>query len=181
MVQRKWSTSSLWCPTSVSSWTSTANTSADFHCRSLRRFVSYYWHIFTTFEFQTSFRCLQQETNILLACKKCENLSPIENEQISYFLGTLWGGVYETFWVGLHHCYYLNHLSSLWIWKGSVRSVAFFMLDKVSAPELIAATVQSCILPYTEEHDIPFDELLLQYIKVKTPPLLQSPDTQNQH
>lgn len=41
------------------------------------------------------------------------------------------------------------------------------MLDKVAAPELIAAAVESCILPYTEEHQIPFDELLLQYIKVK--------------
>ncbi|XP_018523951.1 kinetochore-associated protein 1 isoform X1 [Lates calcarifer] len=49
--------------------------------------------------------------------------------------------------------------------KGSVRSVAFFMLDKVPAPELIAATVQNSILPYAEEHEIPFDELLLQYIK----------------
>lgn len=41
------------------------------------------------------------------------------------------------------------------------------MLDKVPAPELVAATVQSSILPYTEEHEIPFDELLLQYIQVK--------------
>ncbi|XP_063753413.1 kinetochore-associated protein 1 isoform X2 [Eleginops maclovinus] len=49
--------------------------------------------------------------------------------------------------------------------KGSVRSVAFFMLDKVPAPELIAATVESRILPYAEEHETPFDELLLQYIK----------------
>ncbi|XP_020511565.2 kinetochore-associated protein 1 [Labrus bergylta] len=49
--------------------------------------------------------------------------------------------------------------------KGSVRSVAFFMLDKVPAPELIGATVESSILPYTEEHEIPLDELLLQYIK----------------
>ncbi|XP_034396520.1 kinetochore-associated protein 1 isoform X2 [Cyclopterus lumpus] len=49
--------------------------------------------------------------------------------------------------------------------KGSVRSVAFFMLDKVPAPELIAATVESSILPYTEEHAIPLDELLFQYIK----------------
>ncbi|XP_029296389.1 kinetochore-associated protein 1 isoform X2 [Cottoperca gobio] len=49
--------------------------------------------------------------------------------------------------------------------KGSVRSVAFFMLDKVPAPELIAPTVESTILPYTEEHEIPFNELLLQYIK----------------
>ncbi|XP_041792351.1 kinetochore-associated protein 1 isoform X1 [Chelmon rostratus] len=49
--------------------------------------------------------------------------------------------------------------------KGSVRSVAFFMLDKVPAPELIAATVERSILPFAEEHKIPFDELLLQYIK----------------
>lgn len=49
-----------------------------------------------------------------------------------------------------------------------MRRVAFFMLDKVSAPELIPITVDSCILPYAEDHDIPFDELLLQYIKVKT-------------
>lgn len=53
--------------------------------------------------------------------------------------------------------------------QGSVRSVAFFMLDKVPAPELIAATVESSILPYAEEHEIPFDELLLQYIQVKFP------------
>lgn len=49
--------------------------------------------------------------------------------------------------------------------KGSVRSVAFFMLDKVPAPELISVTVEKSILPYAEEHAIPFDELLLQYIK----------------
>uniref|UniRef100_A0AAQ4R031 Kinetochore associated 1 n=1 Tax=Gasterosteus aculeatus aculeatus TaxID=481459 RepID=A0AAQ4R031_GASAC len=49
--------------------------------------------------------------------------------------------------------------------KGSVRSVAFFMLDKVPAPELIATTVESSVLPYAEEHEIPLDELLLQYIK----------------
>ncbi|XP_074493975.1 kinetochore-associated protein 1 [Sebastes fasciatus] len=49
--------------------------------------------------------------------------------------------------------------------KGNVRSVAFFMLDKVPAPELIPATVESSILPYAEEHKIPFDELFLQYIK----------------
>lgn len=41
------------------------------------------------------------------------------------------------------------------------------MLDKVPAPELIAATVERSILPFAEEHKIPFDELLLQYIKVK--------------
>uniref|UniRef100_A0A672YH79 Kinetochore associated 1 n=1 Tax=Sphaeramia orbicularis TaxID=375764 RepID=A0A672YH79_9TELE len=49
-------------------------------------------------------------------------------------------------------------------WK-NVRSVAFFMLDKVPAPELISAAVEKSILPYAEEHNVPFDELLLQYIK----------------
>lgn len=44
------------------------------------------------------------------------------------------------------------------------------MLDKVPAPELIAATVENSILPYAEEHGIPFNELLLQYIKVKSQP-----------
>uniref|UniRef100_A0A6Q2ZQM2 Kinetochore associated 1 n=1 Tax=Esox lucius TaxID=8010 RepID=A0A6Q2ZQM2_ESOLU len=43
--------------------------------------------------------------------------------------------------------------------------VAFLMLDKVPAPELIAATVESSIRPYSVEHQLPLDELLLQYIK----------------
>lgn len=41
------------------------------------------------------------------------------------------------------------------------------MLDKVPAPEIIAATVENSVRPYAEEHALPFDELLLQYIKVK--------------
>nr|XP_057927381.1 kinetochore-associated protein 1 [Doryrhamphus excisus] len=49
--------------------------------------------------------------------------------------------------------------------KGNVRRVAFLMLDKVAAPELISATVNNNILPYAEEHHISLDELLLQYIK----------------
>ncbi|XP_054630813.1 kinetochore-associated protein 1 isoform X2 [Dunckerocampus dactyliophorus] len=49
--------------------------------------------------------------------------------------------------------------------KGTVRRVAFLMLDKVAAPELISATVNNNILPYAEEHHISLDELLLQYIK----------------
>ncbi|KAM9810904.1 LOW QUALITY PROTEIN: kinetochore-associated protein 1 [Neosynchiropus ocellatus] len=49
--------------------------------------------------------------------------------------------------------------------KANVHSVAFLLLDKVLAPELIEATVERCIVPYAEEHGIPFDELLLQYIK----------------
>ncbi|XP_075882024.1 kinetochore-associated protein 1 [Nelusetta ayraudi] len=49
--------------------------------------------------------------------------------------------------------------------KGNIRSVAFYMLDKVPAPELVAATVANGVQPYAEEHDLPFDELLLQYIR----------------
>lgn len=46
-------------------------------------------------------------------------------------------------------------------------SVAFYMLDKVPAPELVVATVAKSVQPYAEEHEIPLDELLLQYIRVK--------------
>lgn len=79
----------------------------------------------------------------------------------------LWGVLFLAHFEWVLCCSNVNNLYSLWIWKGSVRSVAFFMLDKVPAPELIAATVESSILPYAEDHEIPFDELLLQYIKVK--------------
>uniref|UniRef100_A0A8C7PUM4 Kinetochore associated 1 n=1 Tax=Oncorhynchus mykiss TaxID=8022 RepID=A0A8C7PUM4_ONCMY len=47
----------------------------------------------------------------------------------------------------------------------SIRSVAFLMLDKVPAPELISATVEGSVRPYSLEHQLPLDELLLQYIK----------------
>nr|XP_020458071.1 kinetochore-associated protein 1 [Monopterus albus] len=63
------------------------------------------------------------------------------------------------------HCKYNCRLSLSVFEKGSVRSVAFFMLDNVPAPELITATVQNSVLPYADEHQIPLDELLLQYIK----------------
>uniref|UniRef100_A0A8C7CYP4 Kinetochore associated 1 n=1 Tax=Oncorhynchus kisutch TaxID=8019 RepID=A0A8C7CYP4_ONCKI len=49
--------------------------------------------------------------------------------------------------------------------KASIRSVAFLMLDKVPAPELIPATVEGSVRPYSLEHQLPLDELLLQYIK----------------
>uniref|UniRef100_A0A8K9XYX7 Kinetochore associated 1 n=1 Tax=Oncorhynchus mykiss TaxID=8022 RepID=A0A8K9XYX7_ONCMY len=49
--------------------------------------------------------------------------------------------------------------------KASIRSVAFLMLDKVPAPELISATVEGSVRPYSLEHQLPLDELLLQYIK----------------
>ncbi|KAK0138145.1 Kinetochore-associated protein 1 [Merluccius polli] len=49
--------------------------------------------------------------------------------------------------------------------KGNVRSLAFFMLDKVPAPEVIPETVENSIRPYALEQQIPFDHLLLHYIK----------------
>ncbi|XP_056145204.1 kinetochore-associated protein 1 [Lampris incognitus] len=64
----------------------------------------------------------------------------------------------------LHRKY--NYRLSLSVFeKGSVRSVAFHMLDKVPAPELISTTVENSIRPYSLEHQIPLDKLLLQYIK----------------
>uniref|UniRef100_A0A3P9IYC9 Kinetochore associated 1 n=1 Tax=Oryzias latipes TaxID=8090 RepID=A0A3P9IYC9_ORYLA len=63
------------------------------------------------------------------------------------------------------HQKYSCRLSLSVLEKGTVWSVVFFMLDKVPAPELIAATVENSVLPYTTEHQIPFDELLLRYIK----------------
>ncbi|XP_077416372.1 LOW QUALITY PROTEIN: kinetochore-associated protein 1 [Vanacampus margaritifer] len=62
------------------------------------------------------------------------------------------------------HTKYNCRLSLSIFEKGKVRSVAFLMLDKVAAPELVTSTVENNILPYAEEHDIPLDELLLQYI-----------------
>ena len=41
------------------------------------------------------------------------------------------------------------------------------MLDRVPAPELIPHTVETCVQPYALEHNMAFDELLLQYIKVQ--------------
>ncbi|XP_049618952.1 kinetochore-associated protein 1 isoform X1 [Syngnathus scovelli] len=63
------------------------------------------------------------------------------------------------------HTKYNCSLSLSLFEKGKVRSVAFLMLDKAAAPNLIAATVENHILPYADEHGILLDELLLQYIK----------------
>jgi len=51
--------------------------------------------------------------------------------------------------------------------QGNVRSLAFFMLDKVPAPEVIAETVETCVRPYALEQQIPLDQLLLHYIRVR--------------
>uniref|UniRef100_A0A3B3B568 Kinetochore associated 1 n=1 Tax=Oryzias melastigma TaxID=30732 RepID=A0A3B3B568_ORYME len=63
------------------------------------------------------------------------------------------------------HQKYSCKLSLSVLEKGTVWSVVFYMLDKVPAPELIAATVENSVLPYALEHQLPFDELLLRYIK----------------
>uniref|UniRef100_A0A8C5AK64 Kinetochore associated 1 n=1 Tax=Gadus morhua TaxID=8049 RepID=A0A8C5AK64_GADMO len=49
--------------------------------------------------------------------------------------------------------------------KGSARSLAFFMLDKITAPEVIPQTVEKSVRPYALEQQIPLDQLLLHYIK----------------
>uniref|UniRef100_A0A3B3RDN2 Kinetochore associated 1 n=1 Tax=Paramormyrops kingsleyae TaxID=1676925 RepID=A0A3B3RDN2_9TELE len=49
--------------------------------------------------------------------------------------------------------------------KGNTRSIAFLMLDKVLAPELIPAIIESSVGPYAQEHHTCLDELLLHYIQ----------------
>ncbi|TSW89619.1 Kinetochore-associated protein 1 [Bagarius yarrelli] len=49
---------------------------------------------------------------------------------------------------------------------GSTRSMAFLMLDKVLAPELIAGVVESSVRPYALEHRLDLDRILLDYIKL---------------
>uniref|UniRef100_A0A8B9R6W8 Kinetochore associated 1 n=1 Tax=Astyanax mexicanus TaxID=7994 RepID=A0A8B9R6W8_ASTMX len=48
---------------------------------------------------------------------------------------------------------------------GSTRSMAFLMLDKVLAPELIPGVVESSVRPYALEHRLDLDHILLDYIK----------------
>ncbi|TRY91813.1 hypothetical protein DNTS_012445, partial [Danionella cerebrum] len=49
--------------------------------------------------------------------------------------------------------------------RGSTRSMAFLMLDKVQAPELIPAVVESSVGPYALENGLDLDQTLLLYIK----------------
>lgn len=49
--------------------------------------------------------------------------------------------------------------------RGSTRSMAFLMLDKVQAPELIAAVIKSSVEPYALENGLDLDQTLLHYIK----------------
>ncbi|XP_028824340.1 kinetochore-associated protein 1 isoform X2 [Denticeps clupeoides] len=48
---------------------------------------------------------------------------------------------------------------------GSIRSVAFLMLDKVLAPELVPDAIETAVRPYALEHKLDLDETLLLYIK----------------
>lgn len=52
--------------------------------------------------------------------------------------------------------------------------MAFLMLDKVLAPELIAGVVESSVRPYALEHRLDLDRVLLDYIKVLLFSLLPS-------
>lgn len=45
--------------------------------------------------------------------------------------------------------------------------MAFLMLDKVQAPELIAAVIKSSVEPYALENGLDLDQTLLHYIKVR--------------
>ncbi|XP_062307937.1 kinetochore-associated protein 1 [Osmerus eperlanus] len=63
------------------------------------------------------------------------------------------------------HKKYTCRLSLSVFEKGSVRSVACFMLDKVPAPALIPSAVESSVQPYAQQNQLGLDELLLHYIK----------------
>ncbi|XP_060739087.1 kinetochore-associated protein 1 isoform X1 [Tachysurus vachellii] len=60
---------------------------------------------------------------------------------------------------------YKCHLSLSDFEMGSTRSMAFLMLDKVLAPELIAGVVESSVRPYALEHRLDINHILLDYIK----------------
>uniref|UniRef100_A0A673J6Y3 RZZ complex subunit KNTC1/ROD C-terminal domain-containing protein n=1 Tax=Sinocyclocheilus rhinocerous TaxID=307959 RepID=A0A673J6Y3_9TELE len=49
--------------------------------------------------------------------------------------------------------------------RGSTRSMAFLMLDKVQAPELVPAVIKSSVQPYALENGLDLDQTLLHYIK----------------
>ncbi|XP_051529247.1 kinetochore-associated protein 1 [Myxocyprinus asiaticus] len=60
---------------------------------------------------------------------------------------------------------YNCHLSLSDFERGSTRSMAFLMLDKVQAPELIPAVIESSVRPYAFENRLDLDQTLLRYIK----------------
>ncbi|XP_076843285.1 kinetochore-associated protein 1 isoform X2 [Brachyhypopomus gauderio] len=48
---------------------------------------------------------------------------------------------------------------------GSTRSMAFLMLDKVQAPELIPSVIENSVRPYALKHRLDLEQVLLDYIK----------------
>ncbi|XP_073716353.1 kinetochore-associated protein 1 isoform X1 [Misgurnus anguillicaudatus] len=60
---------------------------------------------------------------------------------------------------------YNCHLSLSDYERGSTRSMAFLMLDKIQAPELIPAVIKSSVRPYALENRLDLDQTLLDYIK----------------
>uniref|UniRef100_A0A671KN10 Kinetochore associated 1 n=1 Tax=Sinocyclocheilus anshuiensis TaxID=1608454 RepID=A0A671KN10_9TELE len=65
-------------------------------------------------------------------------------------------------------------LSVCVLWQGSTRSMAFLMLDKVQAPELVPAVIKSSVQPYALENGLDLDQTLLHYIKVRRVSLCSS-------
>lgn len=61
-------------------------------------------------------------------------------------------------------------------WQESTESVAFRMLDKVWAIELIPTTLKKQIRPYMIEHSLNEDDIFSKYIKVSEVILEQFPD-----
>ena len=47
-----------------------------------------------------------------------------------------------------------------------MRTIAFRLLDRVLAPELIPGTVERYVRPYAAKHNLLTDDLLLAYVNV---------------
>ena len=50
--------------------------------------------------------------------------------------------------------------------KESYEAVAYRLLDKVVAAELVSATISTKVKTYTERHSLKLDHVLLNYVKV---------------
>ena len=48
-----------------------------------------------------------------------------------------------------------------------MRTIAFRLLDRVLAPELILGTVERYVRPYAAKHNLLTDDLLLAYVNVR--------------
>ena len=56
------------------------------------------------------------------------------------------------------------------IFKENTKTIAFRLLDRVLAPELIPGTVESYVRPYAAKHNLLADDLLLAYVNVRSKP-----------